>query len=80
MTTADGYGITMSCGKCGCVDDFDAFCKTTVGGDLLNGSFQCPKCNYAFKKQQSEYRTFRYGSEVCFIPGKVELVLVESRL
>jgi hypothetical protein len=72
--------ITLSCGKCGNVDDLDNFCKTAVSGDLPNGQFQCPACGYAWKRQQSEYRVLRAGDSVCFIPGKVELVPVDARL
>ena len=71
--------ITLSC-KCGHVDELDKFCRTTIGGDLPPGQFQCPACNYAWQRRESEHRIIRAGSECMIVPGKIQLVQTEARL
>lgn len=73
-------GFTINCGYCGCSDEFDAFTRTPLGGDLPNGQYQCPKCRVAWKVQGSEFRVLRSGSDLMIIPGKVEVVPVQGRM
>lgn len=71
--------VTMTC-RCGHVDDLDAFCRTTICGDLPPGEFQCPQCGYAFKRKEGGYKVLRAGSASMVIPTKVELVPIAARL
>lgn len=65
---------------CGHTADIDDFCRTPIGGELPKGHFQCPACNRAWRRKESEHRILRFGTEATLIPGKVELVPIEARL
>jgi len=71
--------MMLTC-KCGHQADIDLFCKTVISGDLPNGHFQCPACGFAWRRKESEHRLITAGSESMIIPGKVEIVAIESRL
>lgn len=71
--------INVTC-RCGHTADFAEFCRTTIGGELPPGQFQCPACSIAWRRKESGHRILRAGSEVAIIPGKVELVPVQGRL
>lgn len=71
--------ISITC-HCGYSADLFDFTHTTISGDLPPGHFQCPKCGTAWRRKESEYRILRAGSEATIIPGRVDVILVESRL
>lgn len=71
--------MMLTC-QCGHQADIDAFCKTTISGNLPNGHFQCPACGVAWKRRESEHRIIRAGKEAMIIPGKVEIITIQSRL
>lgn len=71
--------ITITC-SCGHSDDFDAFTRTPLSGDLPPNHFQCPRCFTAWKRIESGHRLLRHGTAMTVIAGKVEVVSVEGRL
>lgn len=73
-----GY-INITC-QCGHVADLADFCRVPLFGELPPGQFQCPKCMTAWKRRESEHRILRSGSEAIIIPGRVEVLMVDSRL
>lgn len=73
-------GFEINCGHCGHKGEFDTFTRTTIGGDLPKGQYQCPECGAAWKVQGSEFRVLRSGSDSMIIPGRVEVVPVQGRL
>lgn len=72
--------ISLSCGACGNVGEFDRFCRTPVYGDLPPGQFQCPACGFAWRRVESEHRILRFGEAATLIPGKVQLLALDGRL
>jgi len=70
--------MTMTCGKCRHEADIDEFCRTPVSGELPSGVYQCPACGVAVRRQSTGPGT-RYESGL-FVPGPVEIVVVDSRL
>jgi len=69
--------MKMSCGKCGHDADVDEWTKTPVRGDLPYGTYQCPKCGFAFKRHQGPSKVYPDGF---VMPGPVSLVPVQSSL
>lgn len=66
--------MTISCGNCGHVDDFDAFTIRQVSGSLPPGQYQCPACNFAWQvRQAGPGRHYVIEGKHLFIPGKLEL-------
>jgi transposase len=70
--------MLMSCGKCGHIDDIDAFCSTPIYGELTRGTYQCPACGIAIQLRISGPGTLSPSG--LYVPGSVELVEVQSRL
>lgn len=68
FSLASGVGIT--CGKCGHVDEFDAFQRTPVAGALPDRDYQCPKCGFAIRKVCGPGSITPAGQE---IPGDITL-------
>lgn len=71
--------INLTC-KCGHTADLDEFCRTTIGGELPAGQFQCPACQVAWRRVESGHRLLRAGDETAIIATRVDIVLVESML
>ena len=71
--------MQISC-KCGHTAPFEDFTRTLIHGELPPGQFQCPGCGFAWKRQESEHRLIWAGDESLVIPGKVEILTIESRL
>ncbi len=44
------WGIMMVCGECGYKSGLSAFCETDIYGELPPNEYQCPNCQYAFRK------------------------------
>lgn len=65
----------MTC-ACGHTDDFDAFCKTPISGDLPRNVYQCPACRRAVKKTYGPANVYPSGF---IMPGPVTMVEVEDR-
>lgn len=63
--------------KCGHRDDIDAFTSTPIFGELPKNTFQCPACGLAIERRAGPGTLYGPGR---FVPGPVELVVVESRL
>lgn len=72
--------IRLTCGHCGHQDELDCFCRTPIGGELPKGQYQCPACNIAWRRVQSDYRMIQAGKERLFIPGKIQLVPCDGSL
>lgn len=53
ITIPDSY-MLLRCGQCSHEDDFDAFCRTPITGELPNGTHQCPKCRKAWRMEVVE--------------------------
>lgn len=66
--------------KCGHTAPFDDFCRTLIAGALPAGQYQCPACGFAWQRKESEHRLIWAGDESLVIPGKMEIVTIESRL
>lgn len=66
--------------KCGHTAPFDEFTRTLINGDLPPGQFQCPGCGFAWQRKESEYSLIWAGDESLVIPGKMEILTIESRL
>ena len=60
--------MSVSCPKCGESADIDDWKKRVVAGDLPANQFQCPKCQFAFKRVPVE------KPELAFTPER-KLVL-----
>lgn len=67
----------ITCGHCGHQDDFDAFTRTPVFGDLPKGVIQCPNCGIATEKRHGTPALLESGF---VMPGAVSLVQIDSRL
>jgi hypothetical protein len=44
--------------SCGHSEDFEAFTRTPVNGDLPSGTYQCPKCRGAWRYEKVGTGTF----------------------
>jgi hypothetical protein len=66
--------------KCGHTAPFNDFCRSPVYGDLPAGQYQCPGCGFAWQRKESEHRLIWAGDESLVIPGKMEILTIESRL
>ena len=66
--------------KCGHTANYDKFCQTFINGWLPPGQFQCPGCGEAWARRESGHRIIRAGSEALIIPGRVDVVAIDSRL
>lgn len=78
----NGY-LSITCGKCGHVADMDEWTRRPVSGELEVGVFQCPKCNYAFKRQPGGAWRPIYDEKhrvAAVVPERIDLVPVQSRM
>jgi hypothetical protein len=71
--------ISITC-HCRYTADLFDFTHTPISGDLPPGHFQCPKCGIAWRRHESEHRILRAGSEATIVAGRVDVVLMDSRL
>ena len=76
MSAALG-GVNMTCGFCGHADDLDAFCSTTISGQLPRNRYQCQACRRAVEKRYGEPTVYPSGF---IMPGQVTMVEVEAVL
>lgn len=65
--------------RCGHLDDFDAFCRTEISGELPPGQFQCPACGYAWAVRSKGSPTVACDG-MFVIPADREIVSVQGRL
>lgn len=77
ITIPDSY-MLLTCGQCGHQDDFEAFGRTTITGELPNGTHQCPKCRKAWRMEVVE--PGRWIGADYFIPAKRKAVQVPTFL
>ena len=70
--------FAMRCNPCGHTAPMDDFCKTPIGGDLPHGTYQCPACRVAFRREIVGKATV-YPSGLV-IPAPVRIVACEGRL
>lgn len=71
------YDIQIHCGQCGHTGDAWTFCATPVYGELPAGTFQCPACRRAFRRELGTPKKYPSGFVV---PGDVTIVEAESVL
>ena len=67
----------ITCGQCGHKANLESWTSTPFNGELPQGTYQCPNCRYAFKRQAEQGTTFPSG---LYIPGKITLVPVPAWL
>ncbi len=67
----------LSC-PCGHSEDFEAFTRTPVNGDLPRGTYQCSKCRGAWRYEQVGTGTF-YPSGL-YVPAARRKVIIPTIL
>lgn len=70
--------MLLKCGRCGHEADFFDFCRTPVGGDLPQGTHQCPKCLRAWRMEKREEGRWLAGG--LYIPPGRRAVSIPSIL
>ncbi len=48
----------LHCGACGHSADLGEFCRTTMGGELPSGHYQCPACSIAWQVKHGPITTY----------------------
>ena len=69
--------MMLSCGRCGHQADLDDWCSTPISGPLPKNTYQCPNCRTAIERRATPGTLYESG---LYVPGPVELVVVNSRM
>ena len=74
---------TITCGKCGKTAPIDNWTNRPLSGELPAGTFQCPHCQWAFRRAGAgKWKFFRNarGNIVDGYQERMELQPAEARL